>query len=279
MKRTGYVINCRGRLLDLGMPCIMGILNLTPDSFYAGSRVNVQEDPVHRAGRMLEEGAAILDLGAVSTRPGADMPDEETEWQRLRPALIQIRQHFPECIVSIDTFRSGIARRALAEGADMINDISGGRLDENMYREVALAGVPYILMHSRGTPADMSRLTQYEDMLVEILDYFIEISGNLRALGIKDVIIDPGFGFAKTISQNFDLAKKIHLFHLLNVPLLAGVSRKSMIYKTLGTTPENALNGTSALHMYLLLQGVNILRVHDVKEAAEVIALYRQLVL
>ncbi len=272
-----FVINCNGKLLDLNEPRVMGILNITPDSFYAGSRWTMDNGLLQQAEKMIQEGAAILDIGAVSTRPGADLLRLEEEWDRLNPVLKAIKQHFPEIIVSIDTFRAEIARRAVAEGADIINDISGGRLDEAMFETVARLGVPYILMHSKGTPATMNALTQYDDVVLEILDFFIEKTGQLKALGVKDIILDPGFGFAKNISQNYTILKKMYLFKILELPLLAGISRKSMIYKTLGIRPEEALNGTSALHFFVLQQGANILRVHDVKEAVEVIRIYRQL--
>lgn len=232
---------------------------------------------LHQCEKMIKEGAAILDIGAVSTRPGADLLQLEQEWDRLEPVLKAVKQHFPECIVSIDTFRAEIARRSVAEGAAIINDISGGRLDEEMFATIARLGIPYILMHSKGIPATMNTLTQYDDVVLEILDNFIEKTGQLRALGVKDIILDPGVGFAKNITQNFTILKKMQLFKILDLPLLAGISRKSMIYKTLGISPEDALNGTSALHLFVLQQGANILRVHDVKEAVEVIRLYRQL--
>lgn len=272
-----FVINCAGKLLDLNQPQVMGILNITPDSFFTGSRWNMENGLLHQCEKMIKEGAVILDIGAVSTRPGADLLHLEQEWDRLEPVLKAVKQHFPECIVSIDTFRAEIARRSVAEGAAIINDISGGRLDDEMFATIALLGVPYILMHSKGTPATMNTLTHYDDVVLEILDYFIEKTGELRALGIKDIILDPGIGFAKNITQNFTILKKMHLFEILELPLLAGISRKSMIYKTLGISPEDALNGTSALHLFVLQQGANILRVHDVKEAVEVIRLYRQL--
>jgi dihydropteroate synthase len=272
-----FVINCTGKLLDLNQPKVMGILNITPDSFYSGSRWNMENGLLHQCEKMIKEGAAILDIGAVSTRPGADLLQLEQEWDRLEPVLKAVKQHFPECIVSIDTFRAEIARRSVAEGAAIINDISAGRLDEEMFATITRLGVPYILMHSKGIPATMNTLTQYDDVVLEILDYFIEKTGQLRALGVKDIILDPGVGFAKNITQNFTILKKMQLFKILDLPLLAGISRKSMIYKTLGISPEDALNGTSALHLFVLQQGANILRVHDVKEAVEVIRLYRQL--
>lgn len=272
-----FVINCAGKLLDLKQPQVMGILNITPDSFYTGSRWNMENGLLLQCEKMINDGAAILDIGAVSTRPGADLLNLEQEWDRLEPVLKAVKQHFPECIVSIDTFRAEIARRSVAEGAAIINDISGGRLDEEMFATIAQLGVPYILMHSKGIPATMNTLTQYDDVVLEILDYFIEKTGQLKALGVKDIILDPGVGFAKNITQNFIILKKMQLFKILDLPLLAGISRKSMIYKTLGISPEDALNGTSALHLFVLQQGVNILRVHDVKEAVEVIRLYRQL--
>jgi dihydropteroate synthase len=272
-----FVINCAGKLLDLKQPQVMGILNITPDSFFTGSRWNMENGLLHQCEKMIKEGAAILDIGAVSTRPGADLLHMEQEWDRMEPVLKAVKQHFPECIVSIDTFRAEIARRSVAEGAAIINDISGGRLDEEMFATIARLGIPYILMHSKGIPATMNTLTQYDDVVLEILDYFIEKTGQLRTLGVKDIILDPGIGFAKNITQNFTILKKMQLFKILDLPLLAGISRKSMIYKTLGISPEDALNGTSALHLFVLQQGANILRVHDVKEAVEVIRLYRQL--
>jgi dihydropteroate synthase len=256
----------------------MGILNVTPDSFYASSRIALKGDQVlDKAKEMTQEGADILDVGGYSTRPNAEEVSEEEEINRVLPAIQMIKARFPDILVSIDTFRSTVAANAVREGADIVNDISGGTLDESMLATVGRLDVPYIAMHMRGTPKDMQTQTHYEDILAEMLQYFGEKLSACKKAGIKDVIIDPGFGFAKTLEQNYWILKNLSYFKIIQSPILAGVSRKSMIYKILELNPEDALNGTTALHMAALINGANILRVHDVKEAVQTITLYKQL--
>ena len=264
-----------GRLLSLQTPKVMGILNVTPDSFYDGGRYDSRQAAVDRAGKMLEEGADLLDIGGYSTRPGADDIPQEEEQQRVLQALEPILEAFPNAIISIDTFRASVAKAAVQQGAHAINDISGGSLDEKMFATVGELGVPYFLMHTRGTPQTMKTLTQYDNLLNELLDYFQERLLQLRNPGVKDVIIDPGFGFAKTLDQNYELLAQLEHLQMLGCPLLVGVSRKSMVYKKLGTSAQEALNGTTALHILSLQQGANILRVHDPKEAEEAITLFQ----
>jgi dihydropteroate synthase len=273
-----YTLQIKGRLISLDKPRIMGILNLTPDSFFEGSRIAKNRDSIlSAAGKMIQEGADFLDLGGYSTRPGATNISIQEELGRVVPAVELIRREFPEVLISVDTFRSTVAKESVSAGADLVNDISSGNLDENMLPLVAQLGVPYIAMHMKGNPQNMQQQSNYSDILTEILYYFAEKVDLIKKLGIKDVIIDPGFGFAKTVEQNFFLLKNLKSFEVLGFPLLAGLSRKSMIYKTLQIDPKNALNGTTALNMFALLQGANILRVHDVKEAKETIKLYEQL--
>jgi len=269
-------LNLKGRLLSLQVPKVMGILNITPDSFFKGSRVQHSTEVLHQAEKMLTEGADILDIGGYSSRPGATDISEEEELKRVIPAIEIILKHFPETIISIDTFRAGVAAAAIDHGALIINDISGGKLDANMYSLVARLEVPYIIMHMRGTPQNMKNQTEYENIIAEMINYFSEIIFELRKLDVKDIIIDPGFGFAKTIDQNFLILKQLADFKICACPILTGLSRKSMIYKTLGTTAEEALNGSTALHMAALMNGASMLRVHDVKEAVETIKLYLQ---
>ena len=267
-------INCRGKLIDLASPIVMGILNVTPDSFFADSRAPNVVALLAQAERHLSEGATILDIGGMSTRPGAEIINETTELNRIVPAIRAITRAFPKAIVSVDTFRANIARACVQEGAHIVNDISGGSLDEKMFVTVADLNVPYILMHTRGTPQTMQSLTQYNDVTLEILDFFIERVGILRGLKVKDIILDVGFGFAKNTAQNFELLKKLHVFKILECPILAGISRKGMIWKTLGITPEESLNGTTAAHIFALQGGAKILRVHDVKAAIETIRIF-----
>ena len=267
-------INCRGTLLDLSSPVVMGILNVTPDSFFAESRANNVLSLLAQAEKQLLEGAKILDIGGMSTRPGAEMINESTELNRIVPAIRAITRAFPEAIVSVDTFRANIARACVDEGAHIVNDVSGGSLDDNMFAKIADLNVPYILMHMRGTPQTMQSLTQYDDVALEILDFFIEKVGLLRGLGVKDIILDVGFGFAKNTEQNFELLRKLSVFKILECPILAGVSRKGMIWKTLGVTAEESLNGTTAAHIFALQGGTKILRVHDVKAAVEAICIF-----
>ncbi|MEJ2005793.1 MAG: dihydropteroate synthase [Cyclobacteriaceae bacterium] len=274
---TKKTLRIGGNLISLDPPCIMGILNVTPDSFSDGGELNTSGALTDRAGTMIESGAKILDIGGYSTRPGADdiSPEEETE--RLLPAIQTIRKNFPEIIISADTFRSEVARLAVEEGADMINDISGGSLDEAMFATVAELNVPYVLMHMRGTPQTMKQHTEYNNLLDEMLNYFREKVQKLNNLGLREIIIDPGFGFAKTIDQNYYLLKNLSYFESLGLPLLVGISRKSMIFRTLGTAPGNAVNGTTVLNTEAILNGASILRVHDVTEADECITLIQKL--
>jgi dihydropteroate synthase len=273
-----YTFQIKGCLYSLDKPKVMGILNLTPDSFFEGSRVPDKENSwLYEAEKKIKEGADFLDLGGYSTRPGAAHISVEDEINRVLPALKAIKKHFPDTLLSIDTFRAEVADAAVAEGADLINDISAGSLDEDMLPLVAKLGVPYIAMHLKGTPQTMQSETDYKELLPEILSYFSVKIEQFRKLGIKDVIIDPGFGFAKTREQNFEVLRNLKSFQQLGLPMLAGISRKSMIYKTLETSAEEALNGTTALNMFALTQGANILRVHDVKEAKETIQLFEQL--
>lgn len=264
-----------GNLVSLDTPKVMGILNVTPDSFYQGSRTSALEDIVTKAGQMLEEGAFILDIGGYSTRPGADDISIETELERVLPAIEAIHKAFPDAYISIDTFRSGVAKAAVAVGASLVNDVSGGNLDDQMFKTVAALKVPYILMHMRGTPGTMKELTNYDHLLNDIASELSAKCSTLKSLGVADIIIDPGFGFAKTIEQNYDILRNLGYFKRLKLPILAGLSRKSMIYKRLDSTAQEALNGTTALNMAALINGASILRVHDVKEASETIKLYQ----
>lgn len=270
-------INCKGQLIDLSLPKIMGILNLTPDSFYEGSRMKDEKSLLEKAEKMLKEGADFIDVGGYSSRPGADPVSTEEELKRLIPAVELLVKNFPKILISADTFRSEVADKSIQAGAAMINDIAAGNLDEKMMETVARHQVPYIMMHMRGTPDTMRSLNNYEDMLREILYYFSEKIKLAREFGINDLIIDPGFGFAKNIQQNFELLDKAELFQTLESPILIGISRKSMIYKSLGCTPDEALNGTSILNTIALQKGANILRVHDIKEAVECVKLVAHL--
>lgn len=267
-------LNAGGKLIDLSEPKVMGIINVTPDSFFAQSRKMNTADAVFMAEKMLNEGAAFLDIGAYSSRPGATdiSPKEETD--RLLPVIKAIIKTFPEAVLSADTFRASVAEAAVNAGAQIINDISGGDLDEKMFETVARLQVPYILMHMKGTPQNMVEKADYQDIFAEVFNHFAEKIYRLRELHVHDVILDPGFGFAKTKEQSFELLRKMQGFQLLNLPVLAGISRKGMIYKTLNTTAENALNGTTVLNTMALLNGAFILRVHDVKEAMEAVKLF-----
>lgn len=269
------VIN--GQLHDLSAPKIMAILNATPDSFHAESRTTAPIHAVEKAAAMLADGADIIDLGAYSTRPGAAHISEDEEWLRLQPVLTAIVKAHPEAIISIDTFRAEIARKAIDCGAHMINDVSGGTLDENMFKTVAACQVPYILMHMRGTPQTRQQFTTYADVTADVINDLSHKIAQLRELGLNDIIIDPGFGFAKTLEQNYQLLNNLEALKILGLPVLVGVSRKSMINKVLGTTAKEALNGTTALNAFALERGATILRVHDVKEAKEVITLHKYL--
>jgi dihydropteroate synthase len=268
-----FTLNCKGRLLVLERPVVMGILNVTPDSFYAGSRINSEQELLEQAGRMIEEGAVILDVGGQSSRPGAVAISADEETKRVVPAIAAIRKSFPDVYISVDTFYADVAKASAHAGADMINDISGGLLDPRMLETVSILQIPYIGMHMRGTPATMQQETSYKDLITDLLDYFQERIQTYKQAGIHDMIIDPGFGFSKTISQNFELLNALNAFQIFQVPVLVGLSRKSMIYKTLGCSPEEALNGTTVLQTIALQKGASILRTHDVKAAVECIAL------
>jgi dihydropteroate synthase len=268
-----FTLNCKGRLLVIDEPIVMGIINVTPDSFYAGSRKTTIDDIVKQAERMLLEGATILDIGGQSTRPGSEAIVAEGELQRVIPAVEAITKEFPETYISIDTYYAEVAKTAVEAGAVIVNDISSGEMDTEMIRTVAMLQVPYILMHMKGTPATMQQHAVYENVTREVLDYFIKKTAECRLAGIHDIIIDIGFGFGKTIQHNFQLLKDLSVFNMLEKVLLAGLSRKSTIYKTLKTSAEEALNGTTVLNTIALLNGANILRVHDVKEAIEAIKL------
>ncbi|GAB3915642.1 dihydropteroate synthase [Mucilaginibacter boryungensis] len=267
-------INAGGKLIDLSTPKVMGIINLTPDSFYAGSRKPAVEDALQQAEKMLNEGAAFLDLGAYSSRPGAVDISIQEETDRLLPVVEAIVKSFNNAVLSIDTFRSSVAEAAIKAGAHIINDISGGQLDDAMFDTIARLQVPYILMHMKGTPQTMVQEAKYDDVFNEVLSYFAQRYEKLRAMGVHDVIIDPGFGFAKTPQQGYELMSKMQGFEMLQLPLMAGVSRKRMIYGMLGNTAAEALNGTTALNTIALTKGANILRVHDVKEAVEAVKIW-----
>ena len=276
--KTPLYINVNGRLMDLSEPQVMGILNVTPDSFYAGSRSETEKDIVQRLHQIIDEGASIIDIGGYSSRPNAEHISAAEEMNRLRNGLEIIRKHSPNAVVSVDTFRADVAKMCVEEyGVAIINDISAGQMDEQMFPTIAKLGVPYIIMHMKGTPQDMQVSPKYDHFLKEIFYYFSEKVQKLRDLGVKDIIIDPGFGFGKTLEHNYELMNHLEEFNLFELPLLVGVSRKSMIYKLLGTTPEEALNGTTALHTIALLKGANILRVHDVKEAVESIKIVQKM--
>jgi len=268
-----FTLNCKGRLLVVDKPLVMGIINITPDSFYAGSRFQAEEEILRQVEKLLEDGADIIDLGGQSTRPGSVELSAEEEIERIIPVIEIVHRQFPDLILSVDTFFSKVALAAVQSGASIVNDVSGGQSDSNMLSVVAQLKVPYVCMHIKGTPSTMHLHAQYEHIGLEILDYFVRKVDACRQAGIKDVIIDPGFGFAKTIDQNFQLLKQLHLFKQLNVPLLCGLSRKSTVYKTLGVTANDALNGTTVLNTIALLNGADILRVHDAKEAREAIIL------
>lgn len=269
-----FTLNCKGKLLTITEPVVMGIMNITPDSFYGGSRMQGEDTWIAAADAMLKHGAFILDIGGQSTRPGSAALDAAAEKERVIPAIRTIHQHFPDAILSIDTYHSAVAAAAVQAGACIVNDISAGNMDPKMIPLVAEMRVPYIAMHMKGTPATMDQHATYENVAMEVLDYFIAKTQKLQQAGIQDVIIDPGFGFSKTVQQNFELLKHLHLLKVLEKPLLAGLSRKSTIWKTLGITPDEALNGTTVLNTLALQQGASILRVHDVKEAVEAVRLY-----
>jgi dihydropteroate synthase len=268
-----YTLNCKGRLLVLDKPVVMGILNITPDSFYSGSRIE-QSEVVRKAGQMINEGATILDIGGQSTRPGSDRLSADEELKRVLPAIEAIKKEFPSVFLSIDTYHAKVAKETVAAGIDMVNDISAGDMDADMLSTVASLRVPFIAMHMQGTPDTMQQNPAYENITTEVVDYFIQKTNACKAAGIIDLILDPGFGFGKTINHNFQLLKSLEALQIFHAPLLAGLSRKSTIWKTLQITPEEALNGTTVLNTVALTKGVSMLRVHDVKEAVEAITLF-----
>ncbi|MEM6516396.1 MAG: dihydropteroate synthase [Bacteroidota bacterium] len=270
-------INCNGKLIDLSTPKVMGVLNLTPDSFYDGGKFRSSSDILRQTEKMLNEEASFIDVGGYSSRPGADFVSEEEELRRVISVVELLTKTFPGIFISVDTFRSQVALKSVEAGACIINDISAGHRDDNMLKTVSELSVPYIMMHSRGTSKTMQQHTDYNDLLKDILFYFSERIAKARELGIIDLIIDPGFGFAKTLEQNFELLNKLELLKIADLPMLIGVSRKSMIYKTLETTSEHALNGTSVLNAIALTKGAKILRVHDVKQAVECVKLTSKL--
>ncbi|WP_309608823.1 dihydropteroate synthase [Flavobacterium sp.] len=267
-------INCKGQLIDLSTPKVMGILNVTPDSFYDGGKFTSEKNILLQVEKMLTDGATFIDIGGQSSKPNAGIVSVDDELKRVVSVVDVILKQFPETILSVDTFNSKVAQTCVENGASIINDISAGSLDDNMFAMIAKLQVPYIMMHMRGNPQTMQKLTDYDDLVKDILFYFSEKVAKARSFGINDLIIDPGFGFAKTIEQNFELLNKLELFQMLELPILVGISRKGMIYKTLETTAENALNGTSVLNTIALTKGANILRVHDVKEAIECVKLF-----
>ena len=270
-------INCKGQLIDLTTPKVMGILNVTPNSFYDGGMYKSSSEMLTKVGKMLSDGATFIDVGAYSSKPSAEYVSEEEELQRIIPIINLILEYYPEALLSVDTFRSEVAKVCIENGAAIINDISAGNLDDKMLETIAKYNVPYIMMHMRGTPETMQKMTSYEDIVKEILFYFSEKVAKARSFGINDLIVDPGFGFAKTLDQNYEVLQKMELFEILELPLLAGFSRKSMIYKTLQSSAEEALNGTIVLNTVALTKGAKILRVHDVKEAMECITLFNKI--
>jgi len=270
-------INCKGQLIDLASPKVMGILNVTPDSFYDGGHFKDENSMLLQVESMLSDGATFIDVGGYSSRPGADAVSEDEELQRVIPTIDILLKHFPEVLISVDTFRSTVAEQSIDAGASIINDISAGKSDPNMLKTVGQLRIPYIMMHKRGNPKTMQQQTDYDDLIKDMLFYFSERIAEAHKAKINDIIIDPGFGFAKTLEQNYELLNNLNLLQLADKPILAGVSRKSMIYKTLKTSPQHALNGTTALHMVALERGASILRAHDVNEAMECITLFNQL--
>ena len=269
-----FTLNCKGRILVIDKPLIMGIINATPDSFFCGSRFNGVDEIVAKAEKMLNDGANILDIGGQSTRPGSELISADEEIERVIPAIKEIAKKNPEAFISIDTFHSKVAAAAVNAGASIVNDISAGSMDSKMIATVAELKVPYILMHMKGTPQTMQQNATYENVTREVLDFFISKTNELKNAGIIDIISDPGFGFAKTIDQNFELLKNLSVFKMLDKAIMLGISRKSTIYKTLGVNADEALNGTTVLNTDGLMNGASILRVHDVKEARETVKLF-----
>ena len=270
-------INCKGILVDLSTPKVMGILNVTPNSFYDGGKYKNESEILSQVEKMLVDGASFIDIGAYSSKPNAEFVSEQEEISRIIPVIDLVLKHFPDTMLSIDTFRNEVAKVAIENGAAIINDISAGNLDDKMLEVIGKYNVPYIMMHMRGNPQTMQTLTNYEDIVKEMLFYFSERVAKARTFGINDLTLDPGFGFAKTIDQNYEVFQKMELFKMLELPLLVGISRKSMIYKTLDSTIEKAMNGTTVLNTLALTKGANIIRVHDVKEAAECVTLFNKI--
>ncbi len=270
-------INCKGQLIDLTSPKVMGILNVTPNSFFDGGKYKNESEMLSQVGKMLADGAAFIDVGAYSSKPSAEFVSEEEELQRIVPIINLILEYYPETLISVDTFRSEVAKVCIENGAAIINDISAGNLDDKMLETVAKYNIPYIMMHMRGTPETMQKMTNYDNIVKAMLFYFSEKVAQARSLGINDLIIDPGFGFAKTLEQNYEVLQKMEFFEMLELPLLAGVSRKSMIYKALNSSADEALNGTTVLNTIALTKGAKILRVHDVKEAVECVTLFNKI--
>ena len=269
-----YSLNLKGRLVTIDHPWVMGIVNITPDSFYSGSRITDEHALEERVGQMLADGVDVIDVGACSTRPGSQSVDAHGEMDRLQWALAVIRRVAPDAVISVDTYRAEVAKRCVEEwGADIINDISGGTIDGEMFSTIARLRVPYVLMHMRGTPETMSTLTDYDDVTADVLEWMGRRIDRLRQSGVADIIVDPGFGFAKTLEQNYELLARLEAFHALEATVLVGVSRKRMIYMPLETTPEAALNGTTVINTMALMQGAHILRVHDVRAAVEAVRL------
>ena len=279
MKSTSPIyINVKGQLLDLSIPQVMGILNVTPDSFYAGSRMQTEEDIAARARQIIDEGAAIIDIGAYSSRPNAEHISAVDELNRLRTGLEILNRNHPEAIISVDTFRADVAAQCVNEyGVAVINDIAAGEMDDRMFQTVAGLGVPYIMMHMQGTPQNMQKEPHYDNLKKDVFLYFARKVQQLRDLGVKDIILDPGFGFGKTLEHNYELMAHLEEFRIFELPLLVGVSRKSMIYKLLGGTPQDSLNGTTILDTVALMKGAHILRVHDVREAVEAVRIVEKL--
>jgi len=270
-------INCKGKLIDLETPKVMGILNLTPDSFYDGGKYKKERDILQGIEKMLVDGATFIDIGAYSSRPGASHVSQEEERSRLMPTLQTILKEFDDILLSVDTFRSQIAKESAEIGASMINDISAGSLDPEMFETIALLQVPYVIMHMKGTPQTMQQNTGYDNLVKEVIHYFSEKVFALRKLGVNDIVIDPGYGFSKTLEQNYEMLGRSELLNILELPVLTGLSRKSMLYKVLGTGPENALAASVAAQSIALMKGTNILRVHDVKEAVQAIQIVEKI--
>ena len=270
-------INCKGNLIDLSVPKVMGILNITPDSFFDGGKYKDEVGILNQVEKMLQDGATFIDIGAYSSKPGAEFVSEEEELSRLLPVIALVLAKFPETILSVDTFRSAVARKAVENGVAIVNDISAGLLDEKMIETVAQLQVPYIMMHMKGNPKTMQSMANYDDVVKEMMYYFSERIQIARSFGLNDIIVDPGFGFAKTLEQNYEVMQKLDYFSILELPVLVGISRKSMIYKLLDSAAKEALNGTAVLNTIALQKGASILRVHDVKEAVECVKIIEQI--